>query len=497
MQSISGWCPRPANPEPTLLSRYYKPLDLDWVKKTTLELDGLDRKWFLRDAVLCDPFVLAWVLMPRYNWKGFHRYFAEHIIYHNKALLLASRDHGKSTVTARILQPWSLLNNPNLATCVVSATAKKAWRCVIPCRRVFENEFIKWLFDRDFVGEDWLKTEFSLAGRSPECDNPSVIGFGCDASVTGSHPVLAFCDDTVDLAHKFSSERRDKHAEFMRMSFFPALEPEAQVGFIGTRYHSMDWYGVLIDEGWCVNEYFKECFVDFDPDQPVTDHHEVIWPEKFKPEFFHDRYKKDELSFRAQYLNDCARMEGRIWREDFFRHSAEPIQDRGVVTIGVDTAYTTASQNDYSAIVVCRRLSTGVFVVEQAIQGKWGTLELIEKIYELYVRYAAQTVVIEKFTHNKVDYQNKMSIVNMLRGGYNLKVAVTTPCKDKITRYHEIVPLWEAGMVIHRPGLHDLEYQMKHLPDKSLKDDLADALEIAITAAQGSPKRYFNGPRVL
>jgi predicted phage terminase large subunit-like protein len=407
----------------------------------------------------------------------FQREWLDHVIYNQRPLLLGPRDHGKSQWTSYLLPAWALLNNRNLRMACFSATKDKAKKWAINTRRILERKSIIHLFG-EFKGDDWLKMEFSVSDRATDVTEPSMIAFGVDSGVTSFHPDLLILDDVVDLEHFRFAEKRERLREFVSMTLKPALEPWTQQITVGTRYHPEDYYGELVEAGHPVNQGTNRCFLD-DPEKEIEEMSQPLWPEKFSVEFLQEQYTEmGESAFSLQYFNSTTAMAGKIWRGELICRTSD--QFEGDCYIGVDTAYRAAVVNDESAICVVRKCrNTGLLIIENCIGGNWGSDVLQKKIEEQYERFAARMIIIEDWTKNKKAMRDRFFLVDKLRSKL-LPVKTTRPRADKISRYYAILPLWEAGQVLHRPGLKKLERQMVSVPSAK-HDDFIDAMEIAIS----------------
>jgi len=463
-----------------LLSEFYHPLDLGWVKKTYIELghdhhDDADE--FLADCCRCDPLVLAMIIWPRLKATWFQKSWMDRAIRNQISLILGPRDHGKSQWTSRLIPPWGLINNRDLRFVGLSGTKNKAKHWAINTRRILEMDVITHLFG-DFKGEDWLKMEFAVSGRSDDVFDPSMVAFGPDAGLTSFHPDVAIGDDVVDIQHYRFVEKRERLLEFIAMTFEPAMEPWTQRIWVGTRYSPEDYYANLIASGVEINEGTNRCFVD-DPETDIDEMRKPLWPEKFSVETLQKMYlDMGNSAFRLQMFNDAEVMTGRIWSDDMFLRSTDHYD--GSVVLGVDTAFREKSVNDESAICAVRHCrNTGQMVIENCISGRWGGVALADNIESEYRRHGAKWIVLEDPFKNNKSKRDIFFLRDLLKHRM-LPVTTWRPSTDKISRYHAILPLWEAGQVLHRPGLAKLEKQMRSVPGAK-HDDCIDALELAVS----------------
>ena len=490
----------------TYLSQFYNPLDINQVFTDYEYLSSrnkLDANNYIRQAILCDPFVLAAVIWPRLIFQEFHRHYVEHLIYNQEALLLGPRGHGKSKCTAKLLPIWLVLNDRDARIIMASSTKGQSKKNSKDIRVPFEpdNQLMSYLFGH-FKSNNWLKDEWTVSDRSREVDGPTLASYGSTSgSVTGSHPDYLIVDDGVDIEHYKSAVVRANFKDFVEMTLDPTRDEHTVVSWVGTRYHPQDFYSELITAGVPVNLKGRACFLENPEEMPIEKMRRCLWPEEKTPEFFYEKLKKHgEANFKTQFFNNSDLLGGHIWRRGMFIKSSDPFT--GPCCMAIDTAYGKKAVNDWSAYAIVRQCPvTNKFIVEAAEKGRWSPDHLRDLIYEKRKLFPIKQIIIEDFVkgRNQPGRQERHMLSEMLREYRSreqpgsLPVKLIHPNRDKFARYHDIVGQWESRNVIHRPGLTDLENQLLSIPNAQY-DDIADALEMAVSYfLLGGRKRYKTG----
>jgi hypothetical protein len=190
----------------------------------------------------------------------------------NPALILAPRDHAKTTNVTESYPLWRVGLNPLELVqiiCSTSSLARKRLRKIASCIQ-FNERYIQ-LFgnlypnDSDFV---WSRDELEvLRDRTKVWKEGSAerdatfAAFGITTSVEGGRATLQAYDDIVTFENSKTDIGRSATSDKVWMSFDPMLLPQGQQIYIGTRFHYADFYSELIakldTEGRYVDEYLE------------------------------------------------------------------------------------------------------------------------------------------------------------------------------------------------------------------------------------------------
>jgi|TARA_Y100000310_G_scaffold278625_1_gene297133 hypothetical protein len=191
----------------------------------------------------------------------------------NPALILAPRDHAKTTNVAESYPLWQVGLDPLLLCQIIGSTsslARKRIKKIASCIRF--NQKFKNLFGElypDNPDLSWSRDELEVIrdqelvwneGRAER--DPTFIALGITTSVEGGRAGLQVFDDVVTFENCKTQNGRETTSDKFWMSFDPMLLPKGQQLIIGTRYHYADLYSELIakfdTEGLYTDLYLNE-----------------------------------------------------------------------------------------------------------------------------------------------------------------------------------------------------------------------------------------------
>ena len=139
------------------------------------------------------------------------------------------------------------VDDPNLSAYIGSEVHKKAQEFLLPIKQVldgtdnkarFAELFGNWSSATD-ASRPWTQTEIVHAARtSTAISEPSIGTFGVDMGFAGKHPNLVTFDDLVSL--ETYSDLTVEAATKSYEAIYPALQMDAFVQFVGTRYGQDD-----------------------------------------------------------------------------------------------------------------------------------------------------------------------------------------------------------------------------------------------------------------
>jgi hypothetical protein len=196
----------------------------------------------------------------------------------NPLLILAPRNHAKTTNFAESYPLWVAGRNPSTILCqIICSTitvAKKRLSRIKSC--IESNSRYKELFgslkpiDRDAqwtLEQIELKRDKSLSWlEGTEERDPSFMAVGITTNVEGGRATLQVYDDVVTFENSKTELGRKSVSEKFWTSFDPMLLPGGQSITLGTRYHYDDLYSELIrkfdTEGLYADMYSEEEWED-------------------------------------------------------------------------------------------------------------------------------------------------------------------------------------------------------------------------------------------
>jgi hypothetical protein len=148
----------------------------------------------------------------------------------NRALLLAFRHSGKSTVVG-VFAAWVLRNAPETRIMILSAEQSLASRMVGHIRHILENHpDCKDMLPK--IKKEWAANKITIV-RPIGIREPSVVCQGVHGNITGLRSDLVICDDVEVPNTTNTAMKRETLRERLRELDF-IMSPGGAIIYIGT-----------------------------------------------------------------------------------------------------------------------------------------------------------------------------------------------------------------------------------------------------------------------
>lgn len=351
-----------------------------------------------------------------------------------RTLILDARGFLKTTINTMAHAIQWIINYPDVSIMVVQSNGAKAEVFISEIKQHFVgNENFRNLFPEHVpwknVTDYGTRAYFTTLARNPAVikREPTVLASSIDKGMAGYHFEVIKCSDIVDPSNITGQGLQDVKRSFNYLQ--PLLiSPSYWIDVEGTRYHSDDTYGAIIEQETSAEEhekqynmYIRSCYQRVIPgDAPPKFNLEELklpfkcdekgvplswWPERFES-WRYERMKKDDpFVFATQQLNDPSAASGTkpfpviagklphyVPAKIF--HNLVPIGYREIV---VDTAETTGKRSDYTVLTVAAWDKTsGRVYIEDIQRGRYLPDEMVRKLILLCVKYRPRTVKIEE-----------------------------------------------------------------------------------------------------
>lgn len=403
----------------------------------------------------------------------FHNEWLNFTIARDRSLILAPRGHGKTTILTIGYTLWRILSDPNSRVLIVCNTQAQADSFLREIKQHLElNPFVTTLFGTQ-RGPKWTDRDIVVKRSNRFGKESTVSAMGVETAIISRHFDLVILDDVVDEENARTAIQRDRLRTWYYTTLAPTLEPHGELHIMGTRYHSRDLYGYLIEGPF--NRNFTRYRALDENDKP-------LWPEKFSREFLsRARDEAGPIIFNAQYQNDVELMRGNIFRQEWIkRYYRAP--DTMKIAIGVDLAIGQKEVNDYFAIVVVGRDGDGNLHVLEARRGRFTFEEQFDKIVDTYKRFNGPLTPVVRVGVEATAYQE--ALPQRLKRETSMPVVSVRPAVDKLSRAHALTAFFESERIFFRDDATQsaLIEELLLFPDGD-HDDLFDALEIAVNLA--------------
>jgi predicted phage terminase large subunit-like protein len=431
---------------------------------------------------------------------------------HGRKLILMPRGSFKSSLVTVAYTLWTIVRDPSERTLIDSDIRANAKKFAGLVRWHLEsNERLRQLFGDLRRDPGWTEDYFTVR-RPHESKEPTVMTSGMDQVTVGLHFDRIICDDLVNNTNIGTREQLEKTVEHYRLLTplleLPEINPRAEMLVVGTRWDDADLYGTLLRESGMSDREIAQALAEGtaqigrwtvflrgayrDDGSPLFS--------LFTPAFLEERRRElGAYHFAAQYLNDPVPVQDATFRREWFRTfpgatptrtgpsgQVEPVPLR--ITVTVDPAISQRRGADRSAIVVVGTDEMGRWYVLEAWADRVQPKALVDRLFDVAARWRPQVIGLEA-----VAYQQALRYwvqEEMLRRRHWLPIRELRPDygQTKEMRIRALQPLYEAGQILHREGLVDLEMELVRFP-RGQHDDLIDALayHVHLVARQTAP----------
>lgn len=301
-----------------------------------------------------------------------------------RTLILDARSFLKTTVNTMAHSLQWVVNYPDVAIMVIQSNGAKAETFISEIKDHFTSNIkFRELFPEHVphknINDFGTRQYFTTLARTPGKirREPTILASSIDKGMAGYHFDVIKCSDIVDPSNINGQGLQDVKRSFY---YLPPLliAPSYWIDVEGTRYHSDDTYGDIIDkemrelpENRQYNMYIRSCYQrDVPAGRKQTYNIEDLklpfkkgpdgkplswWPERFSTAHYERMKTDDPFVFATQQLNDPAAAAGAkvfgkpiryISRQTF---NTIPIAYKEIV---IDTAETISKRADYTVLTV-------------------------------------------------------------------------------------------------------------------------------------------------
>jgi len=323
------------------------------------------------------------------SWDGRHKLF------------LYPRGTFKTTVLTISGAIFEIINNPDIRILISNANLENAKTILKGIKDHFTmNEKFRSTFPE--VCPHWKKgsmkefgtqTEFTVPNRKPGIKEATVEAGSVEGNLVSRHYDMHIGDDLVNDKNTTTREQIEK-VDFFRKAVYSLLEPTVSRDYlIGTIWHWDDVYSRIIEDKESQYKVYKRAIWEKNEEGKL----ESIFPYRFpNKEIRNIRRKQGDQMFSAQYLNQALDDEAATFKRDWILYYEVPPEGLYIITC-IDPAVSQAIRSDFSAIVTIGVGPDDETYVLEAKRGKWNPLELINEIFNVYIRWKPSRIGIESF----------------------------------------------------------------------------------------------------
>lgn len=203
------------------------------------------------------------------------------------------------------------------------------------------------------------------------------------------------------------------------------------------------------------------------------------------------RNSKSAHSFAAQYFNDPVDSESVEIKTEWIRRyqfTDELVrtlqQTKGILSI--DPAVSLKETNDYTGMVVTKVPVGSVVHVVEAQQKRMSANDLINETFKFVDLHNIGKVLLET-TSAQILFLDLFKAEMIKRNKFFAIEEVRSSTKEtKAMRIRALIPFYANGMIVHKPGLTNLEDQLMQFP-RNTHDDIIDALSQQVPFWKATP----------
>lgn len=304
----------------------------------------------------------------------------------------------KSSLITLSFPFWLILMNPELNILIVNYSQGLADDFGMILRQLFiDNKQLLSTRNIYLSDREHSKSKFRFENKDGQLlGSIKLVGVG--GPITGRDVDICICDDLIKGFSDCTPTLLDKLYSWYQNILIPRLEPWSKLFMLGTRWHSQDVIGRLMEE-----QPEKYQFITL---RALNDDGSCIWSNRYTPEFFEERrLEVGDRVFEAQYQGQPLDETGDYFNLDNIIFE-ETFQFNNPLITGKcrswDFAYKSdepGKDHDYTASCKMYRLSDDTYYVTDITMARYGD-DLLQTV-KSYARMDTANVPILMETGTK------------------------------------------------------------------------------------------------
>lgn len=407
--------------------------------------------------------------------QWFHDIWQESMSKNKRLLIIAPRNHGKTTqIVGRVI--WEIGTNPNLRVKIACASDGAAKDRLFEVKQHIEyNKRIHEVFPElvPSPGAEWSKHKI-IVKRTARHKDATVEALGITATATGGRCDLLIADDVVDRRNALSFPAlREQIKQAWKSDWTNLLEPTSRVWYICTLWHKDDLSHELMD-----NPAYRVLFYQ------ISETFESMWPEKWPSEILELRHREiGSVEFNRGFRNVAVDLDSATVHPDWikFRNlNKDPLfnlrlkNGELIFITSYDTAGTPSGgkQQDYASSVVLAAspMDQKVYVVSAA-HYRATVKKQAERVVREQKKYNAYKAIVEKASQAAVDEW----VLELEPAMMGIMEVQKPTGENKRSRLMGVTPLMERGQVIFSHNLNPHDRDNNYNPGTGcIYDELID-----------------------
>ena len=462
--------------------------------------------------------LLAFVMLmnPSFSIGPHHRVLCDELMKianneNDRLMVFVAPRSSKSLITSTYFPAWALGKNPYWQEIAVSHSDDLATRFGRAIRDIINTPQYKAIFPQTNIRKDnRAANSWSLQHKGKDAGSFLAAGSGSGIAGFGAH--LAIIDDPISEQDAFSKTRRESLNDWYASGLRTRLMPGGKIVIVMTRWHERDLSGHLLamedsspmSDKWEVvripalnttesleklekarKKLIKQGYLS----QNYTNLElgESFWPQAdiengfcwSTEEIIRTKNNTPPFKFDALYGQAPSAEEGNIIKLDWWQNWDNPSPpDCEYIIQSWDTAFSTRSTADYSAVTTWGVFSSGLdvpnLILLGAEKGRWDFPTLREKAVSKYHEHNPDSVLIEKKASGQ-------SLIQDLRLT-GIPIFEYQPDRDKVARAYAVSSLFHNGRIyapFQKDWAMEVIDEIRAFPT-GLHDDLVDTVTQAL-----------------
>ena len=402
----------------------------------------------------------------------------------SKLLLLAPRNHFKTTVATIVYTLYRIIRNNSVRVMILNEIQGNAKDMLAEIKEhMSSNEkFIAEFGNLSENARKWTTTAIQIkSGRMTK--DPTISVVGTLGAINSKHCDLIICDDLISDNNSDTIAARNKIKKWFKQTVIPILNPGGQMIVTGTRWHSNDLYSDILNPKKFKTWKKVVLQAEWENDRGGWD---ILFPERFCRGWARNNKislteLKDDMEFgfyNAQYLNDPTVLEALGFEFGWLKYYETPpaVMD---IYMGTDLAI---SQEERSA-------KFAIVIIGIPVEGDIYVLDL----HCEQLKFPAQCRLVKqmalKWHPIRIGIENNAyqdALPQWLLAdpeAKTLPIHGTPTSANKILKLSSLSSPFEAGIIKIREDMHDFEDDYLGFP-RGGTFDILDALYSAIEVSR-------------
>ena len=379
---------------------------------------------------------------------------------YKRLLVIASRDHGKTTFFSKQFPIHELSLKPSFEALIMSYSEDQVIKIVSGIKDLIESknglDTLKPTND-----DDWSKTALHLRNGS----TLNSLTFG--SSGRGGHYDLVIVDDPVK---DYGGMDPDEQEDYFTRAITPMVKPDGQLIVVGN----------YVYEGDLIERVEKNPAYKVAVYPAINVKGEALWPERWPiKKLDQRRLEIGEYAFAKEYLLHKISLGTQFFKRNMFKfYDPNVIPSRLFRLLSVDPAI--SLDGDYTAITVTGTSAENKTYLLDYANLRTDDIQLIvDEIFRLVQLHSVPYIQIETIGFQKL---LKHWLYESMRGkNYHFGIEeIRTHQKSKEARIMALQPRIAAGSLLFHPtAQEEVLGQFLAFP-RGLHDDLADSLSFQV-----------------